>query len=75
MWKKERDSNSQNVKERMRFRKRERLYDIRKRECVIWERERERERMCVMSERERSERERSERERSERERIVREREL
>ena len=38
-------------------------------------RERERERMCVMSERERSERERSERERSERERIVREREL
>ena len=36
---------------------------------------RERERMCVMSERERSERERSERERSERERIVREREL
>ena len=73
MWKKERDSNSQNVKERMRFRKRERLYDIRKRECVIWEWERER--MCVMSERERSERERSERERSERERIVREREL
>ena len=63
MWKKEWDSE------------REGDCMISEKENVWFERERERERMCVMSERERSERERSERERSERERIVREREL